>query len=715
MESDFQAIKEEIRARVNIVDVIGQYTRLKQAGKNWTGLCPFHADKKPSFTVSPYFHSYRCWSCGEKGDLFTFVQKKENLDFVESLEWLAKRAGIPFERKGVSPEQISERQQMLELNRLAARYFQDRLAKSREARDYLAGRALLKPTQDQWDIGYAPPDWDGLVFHLEQKRANLALAEKVGLIRARKQEGTGYYDFYRNRIIFPIHDRSGQIIGFGGRAISKDDEPKYINSADSAVFPKSKTLYGLYFALKKLEGDTPPVFVEGYVDVVTAHQAGFTQCVATLGTAMTEDHARMLVKYNRQVIICYDADRAGISATLKGAQIWESLGVEGAEVRVARLPAGDDPDSLLKRGEMSTFQAALDTAIPRVDFQIELAMQRHDLNTPEGRDAALAEAIPILATIERLSVRARYADRLVRLHPLNGRYGVERTIEQIMADAEAAAKHIQQSPRMNGYPLTEAANREPLKNEPPPADYRPPNREQWGSEWPHTREVIRKGEAQRAGQGEKSGGKDWKRGPRKTGPISDLTPPSLAAPILTGAEKAERQLLRALLSEQWRVFLLDQLRPELLVTEHGRRLLHWAARTPAGPDGGLDLRPLLDTVQEEAAGLGPWSEETGGDATAGQNSAKFSEFLRELLEDSVFTVSNERLNEVALRDCLERLRQERIKRETRELTDRMQQATQATPEEERALILQYQEKVRAMRGSRTAPGEGSVGDGAAGP
>jgi DNA primase len=433
IDRDLHATKEEVRARNDIVEVVSQYTRLKRTGKSWTGLCPFHADKKPSFSVHPETQTYRCWSCGEKGDVFTFIEKKENLEFVEALELLARRAGIAIERRGQSREQASEREQMFAINALAARYYQERLGNSSAARDYLANRGILKQTQEQWDLGFAPDEWEGLTFFLQRQRADLAIAAKLGLIRSRDPGGKTY-DTFRNRLMFPIHDLQGRVIAFGGRAMG-DDPAKYINSEQSAVFDKSRTLYGLAFARKSISSSTPAVFVEGYVDVITTHQAGFTQCVATLGTSMTEEHARLLARYSPRVIICYDGDSAGIKATMRGAAVWESIGIEGAEVRVARLPAGDDPDSLVRNGRTADFQRALDEATPRVDFEIEQALQRHAVDTDEGREQALAEIIPIIATVPSAAQRDKYVERVAHLHSAR-RFNFQRAITALLADVE---------------------------------------------------------------------------------------------------------------------------------------------------------------------------------------------------------------------------------------------------------------------------------------
>ncbi len=730
MERDLRDIKEEVRARTDIVEIISGYTLLKRSGKNWTGLCPFHADKKPSFSVSPSTQSYRCWSCGEKGDVFTFVQKKQNLDFVEALEDLAKRAGVAFERKGHNPQIASEREQMRELNRLATEFYQDRLSVSDEARAYLANRAILKVTQEQFQLGYAANEWEGLSFFLQRRRADMSLAAKIGLIKAREQErGGGWYDTYRHRLMFPIHDSQGDVVGFGGRAMSPDEKAKYINSEQSLVFDKSKTLYGLFFAKGKLSDEKPPVFVEGYVDVITAHQAGFPQCVASLGTSMTEEQARTLARYSRRVLICYDADSAGINATLRGATVWESLGIEGAEVRVARLPAGDDPDSILKRGDTAAFQAALDTAIPRVDYQIELTLKRHDLQTDAGKEDALAEVIPILASMRTLTQRDRHAQQLAYLHP-SSKYNLTRAIEAILADAQTYANqsHGGQSARDRGFPLTGEANRAPLSEQPPPPSYRPATREHWGQFDPGTRQIVRKGEGPGNGYGREPGGyvggrdsggngygRSRDRAPR---PMSDPTPPPLQTPVLSGAEKAERTLLRALLTPEMRSHLLTKLDPKLLLTPQGRSLFGWVARTPANEEGGIDPLPLLRRieVEEEAADAEKDSEEkkensdlheksAWQDTRTRAQSAKISDYLRELLEDSLSVMSNEPLNEAAIADCLLRLQNHRADRAKRELVELLNRPD-LTIEQQKAFTEQYHHTMREMRGTPRAGSDG---------
>jgi DNA primase len=683
MDNDLSDLKEEIRARSDIVEIVGQYTRLRRTGKTYVGLCPFHNDRNPSFSVVPHMQIYKCFSCGESGDIFKFIQKKENLSFVETLEFLARRAGITFTRKAQNPEAASEVDEMLELNKLAVAFFRDRLTKSIEAQSYLAGRAVLKETQEQFQIGFAAQDWEALAGYLERRKANLPLAARLGLIRARQTEGSGYYDVYRGRIMFPIQDVSGRIIAFGGRTIVGDDA-KYINSDDSRLFHKSKTLYGLNFARKKLSADTPAVFVEGYLDVVTAHQAGFTQCVATLGTSMTEDHARMLARYSPKVVICYDSDSAGIRATLRGSAVWESIGVDGAEVRIALLPKGEDPDSLLRRGDTATFQTALDNAVPRTEFELDLCLSSHDITTEEGRAAALAEAIPIIASVSSLPVRDKYAQRAARLHP-SFTMNIDRAITQILAEAQTYRQNHRNTPRDRGYPLTSDANRQPLSEQPKPPTYQPGT-------------MPRTGPQERYQGGGQQGGRSangrWKQKPQ--GPAADYTPPSLAPPAVLGVEKAEKQLLRACFEPEWRPLVLAKLAPEQFITAHGRRLFEWIQRTPALEDGSLDPQPLIRRAldEEEAAES---SRIMGIGAPSG--GPKMSGLIQDVLEDSPFLASNDRLSKAVVDTCIARLVEHHRDLTGRLLKNKLQNLHELPIEQQRACLAEYQQWVRETRGS----------------
>ena len=689
MARDLQQQKEEIRDRSDIVAVIGQYTRLVRSGKNWKGLCPFHSDRNPSFYVNPQGQYYKCFSCGESGDIFTFIQKKENLDFLEAMEALAKRAGIEFERREENPEQKSERDEMFELNRLATQYYKERLALSPDAQSYLANRAILKSTQEQFDIGYAPPDWEGLSFYLQRKQANIPLAVKVGLLKSRQPANNGYYDTFRNRIIFPIHDLNQRVIAFGGRALG-DDPAKYLNSEQSAIFDKSRTLYGLCFARKHLTEKNSPVFVEGYVDVVTAHQAGFQQCVATLGTSMTEEHGRMLVRYSPKVIVCYDGDSAGVKATLRASAIWETLGVESAEVRIARLPAGDDPDSVLKRGDTALFQQALDSAIPRVEYQIELALQPYDLTNSDARASALKELLPILTTVSSLVERDRYIQRNAYLHPTYA-YNAGRAIMQIANEVEEMAQRTKGkiSARDQDYPLTEQMNRSPLIEQ--PSGNRPPvsssqNAYTANREW--------------KGKGQRSKGSNRAYG--------DPTTPTPTLTQMTSIEKVERQVLRALFVADWRSLILSRIEAEHLVTSIGKQLFERIARTPANEEGEIDKARLFHTLESEEENPDVEDDPFANDhelleryGIAENTALKLSPYVREFLEESPSIVSNEPLTEASVHDCIRRIRRYNEDKQKQELAQLLQR-TDTTAEEHTFYVRQFHQKVRELRGLPTS-------------
>ena len=756
--NNLQEIKEEIRSRIDIVEVVSAYTRLKPSGKTFVGLCPFHADKNPSFRVTPAFQSYRCWSCGEKGDVFTFVEKKENLTFIEALETLAKRAGIPFQRSRISAERASEREEMHAINALAVRFFRERFTRSPEALQYLNSRAILKETQDRFDIGYAPSDWDGMVDFLHKSRVSLDLAERVGLIRKRK-ESSGWIDMYRNRLMFPIYDMLGNVAGFGGRAMG-DEQPKYINSPQSEIFNKSKLLYGLFFARQRLGSDTPPVFVEGYMDVVTAHQAGFTQCVATLGTAMTEDHARTLVRYNRKVILCYDGDSAGINATLKGASVWDAMEVDGAELLVASLPEGDDPDSVLRRGDTAVFQKALDAAVPRVDFELDLILNKHNTGREEGRQAALREMIPILATIQARTLLDKYVQRISRLHPMYN-FNVSRALESILSDIQTYRQQLaaRQSKQSN-YRSVENQNGQPLQEHPSgysrPQPYSPqqgfnPNTANW----------------QRSGN--RPFNKNWRN--EKQAPPADMRPPDLSLPALSAADKAERTLLRAMFDSTWRASIASQIDAdffndplaaaafeELLLAEcdaDGKidpRQLVRSLETDASSDALSDEKdPFLeddktaivekDPFAEEAtaAEIDPFADEASHQttlpaaampaviadydgeqipfpdaappdyeefhsdpdlnySTAGNHSAKLSDYIVELLEESNSVLSNEPLSEHTIVGCIRRLHERRALEEIRNVKAELERSD-LTLQQRKDLMHQLMLLMRAQRGS----------------
>ncbi len=427
-----EALKEEIRLRINVTDVVSEYVALKPGGKSLKGCCPFHAEKTPSFTVSEEFQSWHCFGCGEHGDIFSFLMKIENLTFPEALERLAKRAGLEVE-KYEGGQQISRKDTLAHLNSLAAAYYSGLLRRSTMAGEYLKSRGLADETVEQFRLGYSAPAWDGLVRHLTERRESLDAAAEAGLL-IKKDQG-GYYDRFRNRIVFPIVDVQERIIGFGGRAMG-DDQPKYLNSPETPLFSKTRSLYGLNTARKSIAEGDRAIVVEGYMDVISVHQAGFTNCVATLGTALTPEHITILSRYTRKVILAYDADSAGMSAALKGAAMFDDA---DCDVRVVRFPGGDDPDSVLRAGRVAEFGAAIDNALPIVDYRLAVLMDRHDLTTPVGRTAMLKEAVRMLADLRTGMEREVYITQLARYHP-NFQSGTTRAEEIIRNDIDQLAR-----------------------------------------------------------------------------------------------------------------------------------------------------------------------------------------------------------------------------------------------------------------------------------
>lgn len=421
---------EEIRGRINILDVISEYVSLKRAGKSFKGLCPFHAEKTPSFNVSEEFQSWHCFGCDEHGDVFSFLMKIENLTFAEALERLAKKTGVELQRS--KDRQTSRRELLSRINGLAAAYYAALLKRNPAALEYLVGRGLAEETIEEFRLGYAAPGWDGLATYLAGKKVSEGDAALAGLLI---KGDRGYYDRFRHRVVFPILDIQERVIGFGGRAIG-DDQPKYLNSPETPLFSKTRALYGLNLARKKIAAEDAAVVVEGYMDVIAAHQAGFGHCVATLGTALTTEHTNILSRYTKRIVLAYDADGAGMKAALRSAAMF--LEAE-FDVRIARLPKGEDPDSMLRRGATAEFASALSDAQPIVDYRLGLLRESHDLSTPAGKASMLREIARILAEIPSTLQREEYIRSLAvgRFHPSweSGRIGevdIRREIEQIL-------------------------------------------------------------------------------------------------------------------------------------------------------------------------------------------------------------------------------------------------------------------------------------------
>lgn len=387
------SIVEEIRYRSDIVEVISSYVNLKRAGANYNGLCPFHSEKSPSFTVFPATRSFYCFGCGAGGDVLSFVMRAENLDFPAALEMLARRAGIDYHPDSGDASLAHKRKRTLEMNREAARFYHNCLMQGGVGLDYLTKKRGLSPAVIRhFGLGFAPDGFGALTDRLT--RLGYTEDEQIEGYLARRSEKTGrLYDLFRNRVMFPIIDVAGNVVAFGGRVMD-DSKPKYLNSSDTPAFHKSRILYALNYA--KNHAEKGLVLCEGYMDVIAMHAAGFPQAVATLGTAITSEHARLFRHYTDHVIISYDADEAGQRAAQKALSILEAAGVEA---RVLRMEGAKDPDEYIKTYGAARFGQLLDNSASRFDYIFEQILKRHDIGILEEKIKAAAEAAAFIAQV----------------------------------------------------------------------------------------------------------------------------------------------------------------------------------------------------------------------------------------------------------------------------------------------------------------------------
>jgi DNA primase len=385
---------ELIRSRLDIVELVGEYVPLTRAGRNMKARCPFHQERSPSFIVSPERQTFHCFGCGEGGDAFSFVMKSESLSFMEAAEKLALRAGVKIEADREMGPADKERIKIREANEFAAHHYAEQLKKdpsAESARQYVASRKLSKASVEGFLIGYAPRNGN-LVPALLKKGFGEDLLIKAGLA-AKRADGT-LRDYFFDRLMFPIRDAKGAFVGFGGRTLG-DGEPKYLNTAETPVFSKSKVLYGLFEGLAETRKARKAHLMEGYMDVIAAHQHGLKTACAPLGTALTPEHALLIKRYADAVAIVFDADNAGQNAAVRGA---ETALESGLSTRVASVPEGKDPDEFLHAKGLEAFKLALDAAVDLVSFKTELLIKRAGEMTPEAKSAIAKD---VMSTIVR--------------------------------------------------------------------------------------------------------------------------------------------------------------------------------------------------------------------------------------------------------------------------------------------------------------------------
>ena len=411
-------IINEIKYRNDIETAVSQYVNLKRRGKNLVGLCPFHSEKTPSFTVYPENGSFYCFGCGVGGDVFTFTGLIENLDYMESIKLLAERSGISLPQDGYDDSMQRLKKRIYDINRDTARFFHSFLMSpgGKWALDYLTGRGLTVKTIKHFGLGAAPESWDALIHHLKEKgytESDMLAANVIG-----KSNSGGIYDRFRKRVMFPIINIRGNIVAFSGRAMPGEDKQggKYVNTADTPVYKKSENLFGINFA--KSVCSERVILVEGNMDVISLHQAGFENTVAPLGTAFTTEQANLLSRYTKEIVLMLDADAAGQKAVRRASGLLENTGLS---VRVVVIPDGKDPDEYIKKNGKERFAALLEGAVSDMEYKLLTAAKDIDHNNEDGRLKYLAAAAEIIAATDDIMTRDIYIGRL------SEKYGVSRT------------------------------------------------------------------------------------------------------------------------------------------------------------------------------------------------------------------------------------------------------------------------------------------------
>ena len=406
-----QSAKEEIKRAADIVQVIGQFVQLKKAGKNFMGLCPFHAEKDPSFTVSSDRQMFHCFGCKKGGDIFAFWMDYHGLTFPEALKDLAERYNVQITDNFSATEEKKRsklRETLFKINEAAALYFQQALSKTaggNPAADYLKKRAISKEIISEFRLGYAPDKWRGITDYLREHEIDLERAVQAGLIIPKK--GGGYYDRFRGRVMFPILNLREQVIGFGGRVLD-DSLPKYLNTPETPVFHKGEFPYGLHASFKAIRQKGVAVIVEGYMDLLALRRHGLDEVVATLGTALTGQHIRKIKGYAKEAVVVFDSDEAGRNAALRSLPLFLN---EGLPARAVVLPNGHDPDSFVNRNGLPEFLKLLDSASSMFDFFLDQKLTQKGSDI-ERKVQVLKEILPVLSQLRNTAQRSLYAGRL---------------------------------------------------------------------------------------------------------------------------------------------------------------------------------------------------------------------------------------------------------------------------------------------------------------
>ena len=407
-----QTFIDDLRRQADIVRVVGDYVTLKKKGANWMACCPFHQEKTPSFSVNPSKNIFYCFGCSRGGSVFNFVMEIEGLSFPESIRIVAEKVGVPL------PELVEDKRfetkrkeadEVVQLNAWALEFWEQQLgennAEARAAREYVEGRGISEETVKTFRLGYAPNSWEALGNYLKSKGATIGQIERSGLV-VKKEQG-GYYDRFRGRLIFPVSDAQGRPVAFGARAMRPGDEPKYLNSPETAAYTKGRHLFGLSVTREEIRRKKFVILVEGYLDLIVPFQHGVRNVVASLGTALTTEQARLLNRFARKVVVNYDGDRAGINAAKRAIEV---LLPEDFEVKVLVLPEGADPDEFVRAHGADEYNRRRGEAAPHMQFVLEQAMRDRNLHNPPEKSDAVAEVLPFVRAVRNPIQRREYFD-----------------------------------------------------------------------------------------------------------------------------------------------------------------------------------------------------------------------------------------------------------------------------------------------------------------
>jgi DNA primase len=406
---------EEVKARADIVDVVGEFVQLKRAGKEYKANCPFHEERTPSFYVVPAKSFYHCFGCGKQGDVFTFVQERLGLDFVESVRWVANRAGVEIREVRADREEDDPHRPLYEANAFAATWFRERLLDAEagaRARRYLEERGIGDETSERFGLGFAPDDWRGLREAAGRHGIDDDILLDSGLLTT-SEKANEPYDRFRDRVIFPIEALGGRIVAFGGRVLDSGGagQPKYLNSPESPIYHKGRLLYGLHRARHAVRREERALVVEGYMDVVSLAAAGFEHAVAALGTALTAEHARLLKRYTTRVLLLFDSDAAGLRATFKAGDVLLAAGLQPS---VVTLPPGEDPDTVVRGEGAAALSGYLDQAVDVLERKLQILSERDYLEDPARVRDAIDRLLPTLRAVKDPTLRDIYLSRVAQ-------------------------------------------------------------------------------------------------------------------------------------------------------------------------------------------------------------------------------------------------------------------------------------------------------------